>query len=156
MIHQDLLTDLFQINYRVIQRQTEGLTHDDSLLQLPFRGNCLNWVLGHIVATRNQMFALLDEAPIWSEAEATGYKTGSQPITSGEQAHPLEKILADFDLSQGRLIVALKRTSSQELDAIKGESPVGKQLASLHFHEAYHVGQTEILRQLAGTEDAVI
>jgi hypothetical protein len=32
-------------NLGIIKAQTEGLSHADSLLQLPFRGNCLNWVL---------------------------------------------------------------------------------------------------------------
>jgi hypothetical protein len=75
MIAPELLAELFAINYRVIRRQVDGLTHEDSLLQLPFRGNCLNWVLGHIVATRNRALALLGEPPIWSEAEAARYAT---------------------------------------------------------------------------------
>ncbi len=29
-------------NLGIIQAQTKGLSHADSLLQLPFRGNCLN------------------------------------------------------------------------------------------------------------------
>ena len=36
--------DLFKTNHYILNRQIEGLTHEDSLLQLPFRGNCLNWV----------------------------------------------------------------------------------------------------------------
>ena len=154
MIAPELLAELFAINYRVIRRQVDGLTHEDSLLQLPFRGNCLNWVLGHIVATRNRALALLGEPPIWSEAEAARYATGSEPITSNADALPLEKILRDLDCSQERLTAALRRAT--DLNIPQGEDTVGEQLAFLHFHEAYHTGQTEMLRQLAGKNDKVI
>ena len=63
MIHPELLINLFEINLHVVRRQTEGLSHEDSLIQPPFRGNCLNWVLGHIVATRNQIMTLLESQP---------------------------------------------------------------------------------------------
>ena len=49
---EDLITALGR-NLDVIKAQTKGLSHADSLLQLPFRGNCLNWVLGHIAGTRS-------------------------------------------------------------------------------------------------------
>ena len=29
-------------------------------------------------------------------------------------------------------------------------------LASQHWHETYHTGQLELLRQLAGTDDAIV
>lgn len=56
------VTDLIESlerNLYIIKVQTQGLTHADSLLQLPFRGNCLNWVVGHIAANRNTMLYFL-------------------------------------------------------------------------------------------------
>jgi hypothetical protein len=148
MISPDLLAELFATNYRVIRRQADGLTHDDSLLQLPFRGNCLNWVIGHIVATRNQVLTLLGEPPVWSETEAAPYVRGSAPITEGEIAHPLEKILSDLDCSQERLMAALKRVTPHDMNATQGDETIGEQLAFLHFHEAYHTGPNPLFHQL--------
>ena len=37
-----------------------------------------------------------------------------------------------------------------------GERPVGQHVAGLHWHETYHTGQLELLRQLAGKNDAII
>ncbi len=158
MIQPGLLIELFSINHRVIRRQVDGLTHEDSLLQPPFRGNCLNWVLGHIVANRNTILSLLDAPPVWSDAEIARYKRSSAPITSENHAEAvqLEEILSDLDCTQERLVAALKGMSPEDMDAIKGEETLGQQLAFLHFHEAYHTGQTEQLRQLAGRNDAVI
>ena len=64
----ELITGIFEINYNVIKQQVDGLTHEDSLLQLPFRGNCLNWVLGHILVSRNRALTLIGDWPgttIW-------------------------------------------------------------------------------------------
>jgi hypothetical protein len=36
------------------------------------------------------------------------------------------------------------------------EVSLEKAVAGLHWHETYHVGQLELLRQLAGTDDAII
>jgi len=140
--------------------QTEGLTHADSLLQLPFRGNCLNWVLGHIIVGRNRVLKLLEEAPVWEESEAARYDTGSEPITGDEQALPLAKLLRDLDESQQQITDALGRLPPEPLaevvDTGRGEAPLGKTVAGLHWHETYHTGQLELLRQLAGKNDAVI
>ena len=53
-------------NTWLIKCHTEGLTHDDSLLQPPFRTNCLNWVLGHIISRRNSAMELLGQASYWT------------------------------------------------------------------------------------------
>jgi len=66
----ETLADYYGLTYRVIKRQLEGVTHEESLVQPPFRGNCLNWVLGHIVVSRATVLTTLGEIPPWSEAEA--------------------------------------------------------------------------------------
>jgi len=61
MIDPLLINDLFVETYALLKRHTAGLTHADSLRQLPFKANCVNWVAGHIVATRaNILVGLLD------------------------------------------------------------------------------------------------
>jgi hypothetical protein len=52
MIRPDYLADSFARNVSIIKRQTEGVSHEESLIQLPFRANSLNWILGHLVANR--------------------------------------------------------------------------------------------------------
>ena len=150
-------------NFSVIQRQIEGLSHEDSLLQLPFRGNCLNWVLGHITQSRNKMLELVGETLVWSPEEIARYDRNSEPITSGEDALPFEKIVADLGIAHQRLMAALSRMTPDELsmtgkEVIKGTPPwsIAEYLNFLIWHETYHIGQTEILRQLTGVNDKVI
>ena len=44
----------------VIKQKTEGLTHADSMLQLPIPANCMNWILGHIMVYREQYLGVID------------------------------------------------------------------------------------------------
>jgi hypothetical protein len=154
------LIQSFGVTHHIIRLQTDGLSHADSLLQPPFRGNCLNWVLGHILVGRNQVLNLLGEPPIWGEGERQLYESGSAPIMSEEQALPLDRLLADLDQSQQQIVTALEQISPENLGAVvefRGSArPLGQALAGLHWHETYHTGQLELLRQLAGTNDAII
>ena len=48
---------------RVIKNKTNGLTHADSMKQLPFPANCMNWNLGHILILHEnepRVIAVLD------------------------------------------------------------------------------------------------
>jgi hypothetical protein len=163
LIAPQLLIDSLETNYNVIQRQVKGLTHEDSLLQPPFRGNCLNWVMGHLIWRRDSMLQLLDEPTVWTKTQHARYERDSQPITSGDDAFRFEQIMADFGTAQERLVNTLKQRTAENLMEVQKELVPGAPPQSiaewLHFlvwHETYHVGQTELLRQLTGVNDKVI
>ena len=163
VIDAQLLTIPLERNFGVIQAQIKGLTHEDSLLQLPFRGNCLNWILGHITQSRNKMLDLVNESLVWTPEEVARYERNSEPVTSGEDALRFEKIIADLGTAHQRLIAALAPMTPDDLgvtgkEVIKGTPPwsIAEYLNFLIWHETYHVGQTEILRQLSGVNDKVI
>jgi len=141
----------------LIGKLIAGLSNEDSLVQPPFEANCLNWVLGHILAGRNEALSYLGREPIWDEPELARYKTGSPPITDASQALPLERLVDDFEESQTRILAVLQNISPEELDTVVetrfGERPVGQHIAGLHWHETYHTGQLELLRALAKSTD---
>jgi len=158
------VTDLIgalERNLRIVKAQTQGLTQADSLLQPPFRGNCLNWVLGHLAGNRNTMLLFLGEEAILSEAHAKRYGYGSQPVC-GEAADilTLEQLLAALEQSQKVLAARLQKIQAEELarevQSFLGTTTLGQLLFFLYWHETYHTGQTEPLRQLAGKGDKVI
>jgi hypothetical protein len=68
----------------------------------------------------------------------------------------LEKLLADLDMTNERLSRALSRLSTEELEQPVEDRTLGDRMAFACWHDTYHVGQTEYLRQLAGTDDKVI
>jgi hypothetical protein len=153
------LIETLKRNQWIVQAQTDGLSHPDSLLQLPFRGNCLNWVLGHLALHRDKMLVLTGRESLLDEGEYEPYRRGSAPILSGEGAVRLEALLGALALLAERLEVGLERCSPGALAEVIDEKhgfTLGDRLEFLLWHETYHLGQLEYLRQLAGKDDAVI
>ena len=160
MITNTQLAEAFGRNLSIVQRQSEGLSHADSLRQPPFRGNCLNWVLGHMAESRDSILEALGEAPSSGEAVAR-YARESEPITADDAgALPLDELLRLLAASQEALAAALSRATpedlARELKVGERTTTVGARVFFLYFHETYHVGQTELLHQLAGATDKVI
>ncbi len=152
------MTKLLARNLEVIERQTAGLGHADSMLQLPFRGNCLNWVLGHILTYRNEMLKLAGADALWDEASSRPYRYGSAAMTADAAAVPMETILADLRRSQERLADALAALTADQLQGhgCSFEENLRECLLELVWHDGYHAGQTEYLRQLTGVDDQVM
>jgi len=148
-------------NLGIIKAQTQGLSQADSLLQLPFRGNCLNWVLGHIAANRNTMLRFLGEGTILSEAQVKRYEFNSEPVCGDAgDILTLEQLLMVLDQGQSALTAKLLKITVEELarevQSFLGTTTLGQLIFYLYWHESYHTGQTEALRQLAGKNDKVI
>jgi uncharacterized damage-inducible protein DinB len=147
-----------KLNYGVIQAQLDGLTDEETRIQPPYRANCLNWILGHLVSNRGGMVTLLEMEPLWDEDDYACYARESEPITTAEAGLPLERLIADLASAQEHLLARIKRMDASELEVTPAghERSLGEQLSFLSWHETYHVGQTEALRQLAGKNDKVI
>ena len=141
----------FESNTWLIQHTLEGVTHEESLWQLPFKANCANWVLGHILAGRQIALEALGATAFWEEAWVRRYRSGSAPVTDGEDALPFERLLADVGQSQELLEEALRACTEADLDRIgdvgRGERPAWQEVSGRSWHETYHVGQLGTLRQ---------
>jgi len=161
MITKEQLAEGFGLNIRLIKLQTAGLSHADSLIQTPYKINCMNWVLGHIAVSRDNVMRLIGVEPLLSELETLRYKTESDPITEdGADIMQLEKLLEVLTSGQARIETALDALSEADLsDEIQvGERmmPLGTRLHGFYFHDTYHTGQTDLLRQIAGANDKVV
>ena len=161
MITTTHLIEAFERNIRIIQMQTEGLTHTDSLLQMPFRANCLNWVVGHVLANRDGILKSIGEETLLSDEEIEVYKRESEPVSiDGAGIIPLQRMLELLARGQERISASLADIKIEEFskDIQVGDRnrTLGERLFFLYFHETYHVGQTEFLRQMAGKDDKVI
>ena len=161
MITKEQLAEGYALNLRLIQMQSKGLSHADSLTQTPYNINCLNWVLGHIAVGRDSVMRLVGEEPLLSETEAERYRSESDPITGeAEDVLPLERLLEILTLGQERINAGFARLTDLELnrEIRVGERQVqlGTRLHGFYFHDTYHTGQTDLLRQIAGANDKVI
>jgi hypothetical protein len=148
---RESLQVLFGGNFHVIQVNTNGITHEESLIQPRPAGNCINWVLGHIVTHRNVILKLVGKPPVWSEDEAAVYARGSKPMTETAKARPVTKILEDYARSQEILMSALDAIGDDEMK----REEVGEKLTWLSFHETYHAGQIGLLRRIVGKEGMI-
>ncbi len=153
-----------QFNYThwVFTRTLDGVEHADSLVQPAPAGNCLNWVAGHIVASRMGTLELLGRESIWSPEWRARYKRGAAAVTDGADAADLADILRVFAESQLLVTSALPELTHERLEAPAPFSPsddpdetVGSLLAGLVFHESYHCGQLGVLRRLLGMESII-
>jgi len=147
----------FGYNHYVLKANMAELSQEDSLTYPEPGGNCMNWVVGHILATRNSVLKTLGEEPIWGQEEAERYGRGSVPIKDRNEAVPFERMQSDLDLSQKRIVSGLETFDPSRLSEPAPFSPVNREgetvgslLAGLVFHEAYHAGQTGVLRRIAG------
>lgn len=162
MITPTYLANAYERNVIIINQQAAGLSDADSMVQLPFRGNCMNWIIGHIVAHRHAVLKLLDGVSPAEAARVWRYGRDSQPITGPEEGVlPLDELLALLDLAQQQIAARLAVITTVALEqpvAFFGNRsmPVIEWLMFFYFHDTYHTGQTEILRQAAGKNDKII
>ena len=85
MLISDAITQIYLSNTYVIKRNAEGLAHEESLFQPKPDANCLNWVIGHIVANRNVALTHLSQPAFWDQATIDRYQTGSPPVRPSAQ-----------------------------------------------------------------------
>jgi len=144
------LIDDYETNTWLIHRHVDGVSDEDSLLQLPFQANCLNWILGHIVWRRNSVLAALGLPPLWEEDVTSMYRTSSDPITPQSSVRRFTDLLADLDKTQEAIIATLKDVTDAGLDKVvtndRSAKRVIEHLQGFHWHETYHIGQLEILK----------
>ncbi|MFN8489520.1 MAG: DinB family protein [Caldilineaceae bacterium] len=160
MLDANQLADAFDRNFQLIKRQCDGLTHEDSLLQTPFNINSLNWIIGHITDNRDSVLRLLGAEPAFGE-EGARYRRNSEPIKEdGEGILKLDHLLTILEEGQARISATLRNATPEalahEVERMGRKQSIGQWLFFLHFHDTYHTGQTELLRQVAGKNDKII
>ncbi len=154
MLTADNLIAMYARNLYFIKANTAGLSHADSLTQPPVPGNCINWVVGHIVLYRNRVLKILGKPPVFDEVTTTRYARDSKPVLGDESGIGiLEDMLDALEESQEQIAVAMKSLSPD--DAQKawtfGEfnMTAAEWMLFLLRHEAYHTGNLELLREVA-------
>jgi uncharacterized damage-inducible protein DinB len=150
------LVKIFEMSHMALTRNLDGITHEESLHAPEPGGNSLNWVLGHLLWGRNQIFKLLDKPPVWEPEKIARYARGSAPVGPDDHPESLEEIRAALERTQGPLLEFLRSCSPEDLAKVdeKGQS-LAQRLAMLAFHEGYHGGQAGLLRRLLGHEGAI-
>jgi hypothetical protein len=162
MITTNDLAGYFARNAQNMAKFCDGLSHDESLLQPHgIEGNCLNWVVGHLVNSRNTILRLTG-APdkqwvsyrSW-EALRARYGNGSLPIKAdGDDVLKLSQILEGLNATQANITAHFATLSAEqanaEIDFLGRRLPLDHFILYMFGHENYHIGQFEYLRPLSG------
>ncbi len=150
-----LITQL-ELSYGALFRNLEGITHEESLIVPEPGGNCLNWVLGHIVSARNRAMTQMGIPPVWQMDLAFHYSGRDEAQWSPAKAVDLKTISTDLVRSQQEMLNALEQLPEGMLSTPdeRGHT-LGDMLGFFNFHEAYHVGQIGILRRIIGKHGVI-
>ena len=156
----ETLVTQHELGSQVFTANLDGLTHDDSLFQPQGGGNCLNWIIGHLVKARNDAIGLLGEDPLYPPDKFARYGNGKPPLTDPGEALPFKELQENFSALQEPLAAALRTASSETLARPVPDSPtgnpnetVGSLAVAVAFHEPYHLGQAGLLRRMLGKEN---
>jgi hypothetical protein len=146
----------------VLRMNVDGVTQEESLIQPQPEGNCLNWVVGHLTCIYNKSLPLVGQEPVVAPDSLDRYDRGSPPITDPAEARDLGELVAIFEQVDDRYDAGLAALSPDLLDRPAPFSPSGDPnetvrslLGTILFHQAYHAGQTGLLRRAAGKEGAI-
>ena len=146
---EEIIQD-YAANTWLIDRLIQGLTHEESLLQPPFPANCMNWVLGHVLVSRNESIQLCG-GEMWPQATIDRYKTDSPPVHDGdEDIRYFDDLCDDLQVSQQVLTDLLNNLDDAFLNEVvetrRGFKPRWQHMSGLHWHETFHMGQFDMLR----------
>jgi hypothetical protein len=151
-----------RIAHNVVKTNLNGLTHEDSLIQPQPNGNCLNWVLGHLVCVYDRVLPSLQQRPVLGMEALKRYDRGTPPLRDSSEALELPELIAAWNQAAERIDAGLSNLKPEVLDTPVPRSPtnnpnetVRSLLSTTFFHQAYHAGQTGILRRIAGKEGAI-
>ena len=146
----------------VVNANTHGLTHEDSLVEPQPGGNRLNWVLGHLVSVYDGFLPLLKQEPVMGPGALQRFARGAPPLTDPAEAVDFGRLLAAWNQASERVDAGLASLDPGILDRPVPHSPSGNPgetvrslITTVMFHQAYHAGQTAVLRRIAGREGAI-
>jgi len=139
---------VFRYNGFVINKNLEDITHAESLVTSAEGGSCINWILGHVILTRDYLFELFGLEESCDDNFNENYSRGTDKFNS-QSAVDFSELLKKFNESQEKLLKAL-----EEKD-IRSDKKLLEEIPALSFHEAYHAGQTGIFRRLLGKDGKI-
>ncbi|HEY3012701.1 MAG TPA: DinB family protein [Gemmatimonadales bacterium] len=161
-MHAKTIAYQFGLCSHIMDRNLGGVSHEESLVSPQPGGNCLNWVLGHVTRVRNSALRMFGQKPMFPMEEFNAYDDNGGVPFNPQTAIPFDELKRRFKALQEPLVNGLNGMSPEAMDRPAPISPtgnpnetVGSLLAALAFHEAYHVGQTGVLRRVVGREGVV-
>ena len=162
MSSNETLAYQLELCNHIVDLNTRDISHEESLIAPPKGGSCLNQVLGHLTRTSNMALGTMGQKQPYSMEEFDPYDDRTGVPFSREKALPFDELRRRYKALQEPLVKTIRGMSEEALQAAPKRKmtgapneTVGTQLATMVFHETYHVGQTGVLRRIAGKPGVV-
>ncbi len=152
MIDPETIITMFGYNVRLAEKQVALMTHEQSL---PLVGGYnINWLLGHVVSSRQRVLERLEIPHIWTPEQRAPYMNGSLPQEKdGLGVQRLEELLKAYQHAQDLTAEGLRMMTPEEFAAtteFPEDHSVVDRFFYLQFHEAFHVSQMVVVAQALG------
>lgn len=158
----EVLRHSVRTTQKVMEMNVDGISQAESLVAPQPAGNCLNWIVGHLLCVYNDVLPLVGQQPVMPKESLKRYGRGTPPLKDASEALPLHELVTKCEEAARRLETGLGSLTPEQLDSPAPFSPtknpnetVRSLLATVAFHQAYHVGQTGVLRRIAGKAGAI-
>lgn len=147
------LTNQFRFNQMTLTTLLADVSQEDSLRTPAVGGNSINWMLGHLIATRGRLLELLDAKPAWHaelskiyNPELTNFPAKAKPMSE------LNRLLKDSLDEMSAALSAFEPSLSDPTDHMPHlkEGTWADRIGSYICHEAYHCGQIGLARRALG------
>jgi hypothetical protein len=151
MTANDLISQL-EFNQFTLRRLLADVSHADSLFEPKPGISSINFLLGHLLNTRDRMLKLLGRDGLLDAQTASTY-IGKPKAYAASAAVSFDTFREILETSFTTLQQALPTSEAKFSDPsprkfIRDGETVGDQLGFFICHEEYHVGQIGLLRRL--------
>jgi len=146
MTSQKMLITIYDYSYFLVSQGIEDISHKDSLTSPPGDGNPANWILGHIITSRCNILALLENDPPWDYTRCKPYLPDSEPLSPDDKVEDIEIMKGLLDETQTSLIGAIQELTEEKINQNHGKNTLGEDLAGYAIHEAFHAGELGIIK----------
>lgn len=143
--HETLI--VLKSSHLVLNRNLNDITHEESMITPTGGGNSINWILGHILVSRDDIREMLGLDKLYGD-EMKMYHRGAEAVDPKELLQ-LSSLMEMYNSGQKILEEKLKEVDLRDNDEKY------RMVTFLVFHESYHTGQTGILRRIVGKEGAI-
>jgi uncharacterized damage-inducible protein DinB len=138
-----LLSGSFRFNEKLFNGVINDISHGESLQAPNPAMNPINWIVGHIVFSREQMLSALGLSSNLNENYEQVYQRGS--VFSQKNAEDFGDVIKQYRKQKEIITEAID--SNQTLD-----QKTWSKLNTFLLHESYHIGQIGTLRKYLGKD----
>jgi len=148
-------------NLELIKEQIKDVSDSEMLIQPPNGGNCMFWTLGHLTESLIPILRFLDGEKPGGLVDLSRFERGSEPILGPEAGlMTASELMTAYEVLHQAVLEKLEPMTDADFDEeVPGfgrPARRGWMLFFMEFHHAYHIGQLELLRNLAGHTEKII